>query len=219
MRDGIQLYKQGKYQEALTSFLNTDVKPEEHALLSYHLGLCYARLGRYDESLLYLEQVVTSEMGFAHVYQCRLLVGYIYAETERTRMAAWEFMRLLRDGFESAKVHGALAHVLYLERNLMESIDQLERALKLEPDNPNALNSMGFVLAESENRLGQALLCCQKAVKLRPESAMYLDSLGWVYHKMGRRKEATDVLRRALLMSPNKKIIKDHLQKVVRLNA
>jgi len=215
MKEGIALYKQARYAEALASLLKAEVNTSENAFFSYYLGLCYARLGKYDEALLYLEQVVSSDLGFAHNYQCRMLVGFIYAETERFRMAAWEFQRLLKDGFQSAKVHAALAHVLMHEKNLEESLNQLEKALKIEPDNVGALNSMGFVLAEMDTRLGQALLYCQRAVKTSPRNAAYLDSLGWVYFKMGRKKEAVDTLRKASLMAPEKKIIKDHLQKVV----
>lgn len=219
MQIGIQLYKDGKYEEALAALLRAELDAEDHGLFSYYLGLCYARLKRFDEALLYLEQVVTSNLGFGITYQCRMLVGFIYSETERWRMAAWEFQRLLNEGFESAKVYAALGHVQYLEKNIEASIDTFERALKLEPDNSNALNSMGFVLADSGRKLGQALLYCQKAVAKSPRNPAYLDSLGWVYFKLGKKREAMEILRRAVLLDPERKTIKEHLRVVVDQNA
>jgi tetratricopeptide (TPR) repeat protein len=219
MREGIALYKAARYSEALEQFLKAEVTSKEHAIFSYYLGLTYSRLRRWDEALLYLEQVVTSDLGFGFTYQSRMILGYIYAETERLRMAAWEFQRILGDGYESAKVYSALAHVLYLEKNWDESLNKLERALKLEPENPNALNSMGFVLAESGTRLGQALLYCQRAVKLNPKNPAYWDSLGWVYYKLGRIKDSADILRKAVLMDPNRSGIKEHLKVVVNHHA
>lgn len=217
MQEGIRLYREGKYQEALESFLRADLEQSDYPLFSYNLGLCYARLRKYEEALLYLEQVVTSDLDFTQVYQSRMLLGFIYSETMRLRLAAFEFRKLLEDGFESAKIYAALAHVLFLERHIEESISHAESALKLEPANPNALNSMGYILAESGNKLNLAFMYCSKAVKINPNNPTYLDSLGWVLHKQGRRKDAVGVLRKAVLLSPNSVTIRDHLQKALEL--
>ena len=217
MQEGIQLYRQGKYQEALVSFLKAELTPGEYPDFSYNLGLCYTRLKKYDEALLYLEQVVTSDLGFAQVYQSRMLLGYIYAETQRLRLASFEFRKLLEDGYESAKVYAALAHVLFLDKKLDDSLDCLEKALKLDPDNMSALNSAGYVLAEREIRLNMAFLYCSRAVKAYPENPVYLDSLGWVLFKMGNKKGAVGVLRKAILLAPGQRLIKEHLQKALNV--
>jgi tetratricopeptide (TPR) repeat protein len=218
MKAAVQLYQKGQYAEALEAFLGTELDQDDYPEFSYYLGLCYARLRKYEEALLYLEQVVTSDLGFAQVYQARMLVGFIYAETQRLRLASFEFKKLLDEGYESAKVHAALAHVLFLEKKVDESLACLEKALKLEPANASALNSMGYVLAESGTKLNVAYLYCAKAVKLRPDHPAYLDSLGWVLHKMGRHKESADFLRKALILAPGQPVIKDHLQKVLKAN-
>ena len=217
MQEGIQLYRQGKYTEALASFLKAELTPGEYPDFSYNLGLCYARLKKYDEALLYLEQVVTSDLGFAQVYQSRMLLGYIYAETQRLRLASFEFRKLLEDGYESAKVYAALAHVLLLDQKLDDSLDCLEKALKLDPNNMSALNSAGYVLAEREMRLNMAFLYCSRAVKAHPENPVYLDSLGWVLYKMGNKKGAVGVLRKAIFLAPGQSLIKEHLQKALNV--
>jgi tetratricopeptide (TPR) repeat protein len=216
MQAAVQLYNKGQYAEALQAFLSTELDQEDYPEFSYYLGLCYARLKKYEEALLYLEQVVTSDLGFAQVYQARMLVGFIYAETQRLRLASFEFRKLLEEGYESAKVHAALAHVLFLEKKIDESLNCLDKALKLEPTNATALNSMGYVLAESNTRLNMAFMYCSKAIKQDPENPAYLDSLGWVLHKMGRHKEAAGMLRKALVLAPGQPLIKEHLHKVLK---
>lgn len=218
MKEGIQLYRQGRYQEALVAFLKADLSPDEYPAFSYNLGLCYAKLRQYDEALLYLEQVIGTELGFAQVYQCRMLIGYIYAETQRLRLASFEFRKLLDEGYESAKVYSALGHVLYLDRRLDDSLDCLENALRLDPDNANALNSAGYVMAERETKLNIAFMYCSRAVKARPEYPVYLDSLGWVLHKMGNKKDAVGILRKALGLSPGNALVKEHLQKALNVS-
>lgn len=219
MREGIGLYRQGKYQEALASLLSAQLAPDEYPIFSYILGLCYTRLKKYDEALLYLEQVVTSDLGLAQIYQSRMLLGFIYAETQRLRLASFEFRKLLEDGFESAKVYSALAHVLYLDKKIDDSLACLEKALKLDPDNHSALNSTGYVLAEADMRLNLAFLYCSRAVKARPDNPVYLDSLGWVLHKMGNKKNAVGVLRKALILAPGHPLITEHLQKAINVVA
>ena len=216
MNEGIRLLKQGQYDRALHHLLNVHRDSPENPELSYYLGLCYTHLEKYDEALLYLEQVVSSELSFTHVYQSRMILGYIYAVTGRYRLAEFEFRRILEDGFDSAKTHAALAYTLYAQNDHQGAIGELERALELDPDNGNALNSLGFILAESGRDTRKAVEYCRRAVRSSPRSAAYLDSLGWAYYKLGNVDEARDVLRSALNELPGDKEIAGHLRQVMQ---
>ena len=216
MNEGIRLLKQGQYDRALQHLLSSHGDTPENPELSYYLGLCYTHLDKHDEALLYLEQVVSSELSFTHVYQARMILGYIYAVTGRHRLAEFEFRSILDDGFDSAKTHAALGYVLYQQGQIDDAIEQLERALELDPNNGNALNSLGFVLAETERDPRRAVDCCRRAVRVRPKSAAYLDSLGWAYYKLGRTDEAKEALSSALNISPGEKEIAAHLRQVMR---
>jgi tetratricopeptide (TPR) repeat protein len=70
-----------------------DFDPGENTELAYFLGLCYTKLERYDEALLYLEQVVTAGQDPLRVYQCRLTLAYIYVITKRAKLAEFELKR------------------------------------------------------------------------------------------------------------------------------
>lgn len=218
MEDGVKLLDERRYGEALEIFLDVDVDPQEHPELSYYLGLCYTNLGRFDEAVLYLEQVVTGDNDFSHIYQGRMLLGYIYTVTDRHRLAEFEFSRLLEEGFESAKVHAALAHVQYAQGKTSKSIAQLEKALEIDPENPTALNSIGYIMADNGIRLQAALSYCKKAVERDPENPAYLDSLGWTYFKLGTVADARDYLRRAHELAPENDEIAAHWDEVRRLS-
>ncbi len=213
--EGIRLLRQGNADRALQQFLIEGADPETHPELAYYLGLCYTHLEQYDEALLHLEQVVASELGIAYVYQGRMILGYIYATTHRFRLAEFEFRRILKDGFESAKSHAALAYVLFAQGESDEAQDELRTALRLDPENPTALNSLGFILAETGGDLSRALDCCRRAVKLNPKNPAYLDSLGWVYYRLGRLDLAADSLRRALEIVPGNREIAGHVKTVM----
>jgi tetratricopeptide (TPR) repeat protein len=216
MNEGIRLLKRGQYERALVHLLDLRVESEEYPELSYYLGLCYTHLEKYDEALLYLEQVVTSELSFTHIYQSRMILGYIYAVTNRHKLAEFEFRRILEEGFDSAKTHAALGYVLYKQDDIPTAIEELEQALRLDPDNSNALNSLGFLMVDSGQDPRRGLEYCRRAVRRQPQNAAYLDSLGWAYFKIGRFDEALETLRSALDASPGNKEIAGHLREVKR---
>ena len=216
MNEGIRLLKRGQYERALQQLLSAHVESTEYPELSYYLGLCYTHLGRFDEALLYLEQVVTSELSFTHVYQSRMILGYIYSVTGRFRLAEFEFRKLLEDGFDSARTHAALGYALHAQRDLSGAVEELERALELDPENSNALNSLGFILADTSEDARRAVEYCRRAVRRHPKNPAYLDSLGWAYYRLGRSDEARDVLRSALEAAPGNKEIAGHLREVMR---
>ena len=215
MNEGIRLLKRGQYDRALAHLLNVHVDASDYPELSYYLGLCYTHLSRYDEALLYLEQVVNSELGFSHVYQSRMILGYIYAVTARYRLAEFEFRRVLEDGFDSARTHAALAYILHAQGQADDAIKELVRALELDADNVNALNSLGYILADSGRDPRKAVEYCRHALRRAPENPAYLDSLGWAYYRLGRSDEAREVLRKALERAPGNKEIAAHLREVM----
>jgi tetratricopeptide (TPR) repeat protein len=81
-------------------------------------------------------------------------------------------------------------------------IDLLERdlnaILKQEPDNVQALNALGYTLADRTNRYREAAELVRRAYDLRPEDPAIIDSMGWVMYRLGRLEEAEGYLRRAL---------------------
>lgn len=80
-------------------------------------------------------------------------------------------------------------------------IDLLEKDLHtILAENPNdnqALNALGYTLADRTDRYQEALQYIERALKIDSEDIATLDSLGWVLHKMGRNKEALKYLKKA----------------------
>ena len=66
----------------------------------------------------------------------------------------------------------------------------LRTALRQDPDDPRALNALGFHLADRTRRYSEALALIQRAAAVNPEDAGVADSMGWVLYRLGRRAEA-----------------------------
>jgi len=217
IKTGIRLYRTNKYEDALVSFLGVPTGNTENNLeLAYYIGLCYARLERYDDALVYLEQVVTADTDLARVYQCRMVLSVIYALTGRTRLADFELRKLIDAGYESSQVFCSLAYVAYEHQKIDEAVEWYEKAIALDGMNPTALNGLGYVLADEGKELTKALTMCKKAADQEPDNPAYLDSLGWVYYKLGLDTEAKTYTRRAREKAPENKLIGTHLSEIMQ---
>lgn len=216
LKDGIRLYRGGDYEGSLASLLAVPAgNPGNNLELAYYIGLCYARLERYDDSLVYLEQVVTADTDLARVYQCRMLLSVIYSLTGRTRLADFELKKLIDSGYESTQVFCSLGFIAWEHTNAEESVSWYEKALALDANNPTALNGLGYVLADEGRDLTKALTLCKKANDLDPDNPAYLDSLGWVYYKLGLDMEAKTYTRRARERAPNNTVISGHMSEIL----
>lgn len=83
----------------------------------------------------------------------------------------------------------------------MGSMEILERdmraILEIDAENAQALNALGYTLANHGERLEEAHELINKAYKLMPESAAILDSMGWIEFRLGNYAAAEKYLRMA----------------------
>ena len=95
LKEGIKLYQSRKYSDALAFFLALPPDSSDNIELAYFIGLCYARLNKYDEALLYLEQVVTNGTDFDRIKQCRLSLAVIYSQTAAGPMGYMQNIKII----------------------------------------------------------------------------------------------------------------------------
>lgn len=96
--------------------------------------------------------------------------------------------------------------VLYgTQQNEDKALEYMQRVLKQNPENAQALNYVGYTWAERGERLDQAEEMIRQAVRLSPRDGYIADSLGWVYYMQAqpllqgkRRAEGLALLEKAL---------------------
>lgn len=93
----------------------------------------------------------------------------------------------------------------YARALVAEKADQLELAeqdlraiIEREPSNAQALNALGYTLADRTERLEEALGFIERALQVEPEDAAIIDSMGWVQFRLGNHTKAVEYLRKAL---------------------
>lgn len=112
--------------------------------------------------------------------------------------------------------------LLFVRAAALERLDRFEEAeeaflelLEIRPEDVNAANYLGYLWAERDVRLNEALALINRAVTVEPENPAFLDSLGWVYFRLGTMDEAEFWLRRAIAIEGSDGTLLAHLGEVL----
>jgi tetratricopeptide (TPR) repeat protein len=97
------------------------------------------------------------------------------------------------------------------EKRYSEAEEQFKKVLASDPEHASALNYLGYMLADQNMKLDEALAYIKHAVELDPANGAYLDSLGWAYFRLGKYELAEDNLIKASQKINTDPTVHDHL--------
>jgi tetratricopeptide (TPR) repeat protein len=87
--------------------------------------------------------------------------------------------------------------------------------LTRDPLHANALNFLGYMLADRGLRVDEALTLIDRALGVEPGNPSFLDSRGWALFKLGRLADAEEPLRRAATALRSSSVIQAHYAEVL----
>jgi tetratricopeptide (TPR) repeat protein len=100
-----------------------------------------------------------------------------------------------------------------------EAVAQMRALLALAPENAEALNFVGYLLAEQGQRLEEAEELVRRAMALSPRSGHMVDSLGYIRLRRGDARQAVELLEEAdRLLGPDPSVL-EHLGDAYRAAA
>ncbi len=208
----VDTYRDQKdWAEASRSAREAVKKLPDDRNLKMTLALQLADDGKADESIQLAKSLIKGDASDREAY---VVLSQIYMKLRRWK----ESEDALAEAGKQASKPEDKEYVLYFQGALYErqkKYDQAEQSfrqiLQTHPDSAPTLNYLGYMLADHNMRLEEALNMIKRAVELEPQNGAYLDSLGWVYFKLGNSELAEDNLRRAAEKTPNDATIQDHL--------
>jgi tetratricopeptide (TPR) repeat protein len=96
-----------------------------------------------------------------------------------------------------------------------EAEQTLRRYLTTTPADSQALNHLGYLLADRGRALDEAIRLVERALVTEPGNPSYLDSLGWAHFRRGDFNEAEKYLSPAAEQLPDNSVVQDHLGDVL----
>lgn len=139
--------------------------------------------------------------------------GDLLASADRYADAAAQYVRVVAVPGNAGDWAAWLQYGGALERadRWPEARVALTRAVALGPDEPVALNYLGYAQAQRGEAMAASVQMLERAHALRPEDASITDSLGWVYFLAGNAARALPLVERATVAEPTNAEIGEHL--------
>jgi len=151
------------------------------------LANLYLRAERYDDAIKLYQNLVEKEPKAADVL-------FRLGEAERRKGELNAAIEDFRRCAQASPNDTACALQLGLLLDNVGKRDQskpiYEQILKMNPDQPVALNNLAYIKAEEGGDLDQALSMAQRARQRLPKSSQVADTLGWIYIKKNMSEEA-----------------------------
>lgn len=169
--------------------------------------------GRTDEALATLKAAIRRDRG---ADEARLVIAGLYAGAERhqeaVKAADVAIDRLPETPPEDAWRYFVTRAASLIELDRFDDAEvDLKRAVEIAPEEPIALNYLGYSWAERGINLDEAFRLIEKAVALRPESGAIIDSLGWAHYQRGEYETALPHLEKAAALEAADPTVTEHL--------
>jgi tetratricopeptide (TPR) repeat protein len=103
----------------------------------------------------------------------------------------------IREYPDSVDLRYAMASTYEEQGRTRAALHELTYLVTARPDDPAALNALGYTLADHSRELARARKLIERAYTAAPKNAAIRDSLGWVLFRQGHSAEAETYLRSA----------------------
>ncbi|MFK8015186.1 MAG: tetratricopeptide repeat protein [Gammaproteobacteria bacterium] len=160
--------------------------------------------GEPEEALQHLERFAAAQPRYT--VDMALGQGEILMDDGQLDRALTLYDDVLAAYPEETRVQYARAFLLEDLDRVDDALHQLRLVLAKNPSDPNALNALGYTLADRTDQVDEAFELIAKAYELESNSPAIIDSLGWVQFKRGNLNEAQSLLERAYQMFPDGEI-------------
>lgn len=204
----VSLEAAGKKAEAEKLYADFDPKDKDYVEAQLRLAGIELDSGRHDQAAKRLIVLLREHPDLADAY---LLLSAARIQQKRYKL-------LLEETKPALKLKNVPTRLLfnraiaYEELKDYEGVERsLRHILEQKPNDPEALNFLGYSYAERGIRLDEAEELIRKALKVRPNDGYYLDSLAWVYYQRGEYAKALEIQKKAVEKVSNDPVMLEHL--------
>lgn len=173
-----------------------------------HLAFLKRRADKEDEAIRILEEAIRAKPKVNTFYE------YL-AEIHRDRRDFAKAVGILKKGLarcpDKESLYYSLGMVYERAEQFDEGVRAMQSVLKINPENPNALNFIGYSYADRRIKLDEAMALIQKALLLKPDDGYITDSLGWAHYQKGDLDQALVYIQKAYQLAPKEPTITEHL--------
>ncbi len=204
--------KGGKYDEAIAGYRRLESHPVFALQAKMRMALIYDEIGQHDKALTLLDEL---QQRYPNRNDPLLTKGDILRSNADYNAAIAAYSAVLEnvDTIDAKLWPVFYARGICYERlgNWQKAEADFLEAMRLEPDQPDVLNYLGYSWLVQNKHITQAKEMIEKAIAARPRDAHIIDSMGWALYRIGKYKEALKHLEQAVNIAPRDATINEHL--------
>ncbi len=200
-----------KYDDAIAVYRTVSRDSPYYRLAAVETAVDEGRLNRTDAAIADLQALIAAYPDSVETWTA---LGDAYRQAKRYPDAAKAYSQAIQAFGTPVKKTWPLFYArAFAEQqandwNAAEA--DLKVALKLNPDEPQVLNYLGYSWVDQRRNIKEALTMLEKARALSPQDGYIIDSVGWAYYRLGRYGDAAKTLETAVLLVPGDPTINDH---------
>lgn len=193
---------------ALEQFLKVKNDSKFYFDAVFRTSLIYQSKGMTREAISFIKEIITKDPENPNFHY---FLGLFYEDLKDYGNAEKVLLKAIEKDSDDPVFHFRLG-VIYDKLGKKEkSIEQMKIVIRIDPENADALNFLGYTYAEMEKNLNEAEQLILEALKYKPGDGYITDSLGWVYFKKGLYPKAVTILKKATYLVPEDPVILEHL--------
>lgn len=198
-----RIAEENKQFEKAGSWYQGVLKGNHYFDSQIRMGMLLSKQGKIQEAREQLRNIKTKNVQEESIIT--QAEGEILVDAKRYDDALELFNKVLESRYD--------ADILYSRAMLAEKMDRLDlleadlkKIIEQDPKNGQALNALGYTLADRTDRYDEAYEYIKQALEVSPNDFYIIDSMGWILYRLGRLDEAVTYLRKAMSLRADPEI-------------
>jgi tetratricopeptide (TPR) repeat protein len=197
-----------QYDKAIDQFAQARAIAPTDIRVARLEALALGENGHMDRGVALIESTLKQDEKQPAAY---IALAELYLESGRLPQALAVLDRAAVQLPGDTAVPYGVGNLLEGRKQYAEAERVFKKLLTTDPNHVQALNSLGYMLAERGERLQESVEYIKRALEIEPNNPAIIDSLGWAYFKLNQLDLAELHLRKAAAGLVTNSVIQDHL--------
>jgi tetratricopeptide (TPR) repeat protein len=175
-------------EKALEIYNKWGSKPKLAEIYTF-LGKAYHETSQYKKEKKLYRKADEDYPNNPEIIRRQVILSLAEGDTIATNQYIEQYKYVLRENTNSeTDIVRSLGSVYYEAGNLEIAESFFRKALHLQPQNPECMNSLAWILIENGRNISEGLALIDKAMELDPDNYKYIDTKGWGLFKQGKNE-------------------------------
>ncbi len=175
-------HEENKNYSMAISYYNSYYNKSKESNIIVHIGYIYGTQKNYARAHQYFQRAIKEDPENPSAY---FFKGLVQIWEGKYRESGGNIRKAISIKGDEESYYFYLAIASEKLNDIEKAVENLKLAINYNKNSARAYNYLGYLYADRNMNIDEALGLINKALELEPNQGAYLDSLGWVYYRKG----------------------------------